>query len=370
MSAAVCPTCGATGREHCSTPSGRDHRARILAERNLHPVGSGEVARIVVDEPGAVDECGGADLVEQLVDVEADACRWDVRTPGLVDGMPAEVYHADPVPSWSLSSTGARDIWPQPGAPAKYLHLRDNPRPPKAAWTLGTALHTRILGTGAGYVVPVDEHGDPYVRWDTNRCKAQIDDIRAAGYVPLKADDALKVEHMADRILEHPDARALLEAAGRPEVSAFAQRVVPGFDDPVWLRCRYDWLPETDGGLLIFPDYKSAADASDDAVRKAMGSNGYHRQVDFYERVARLLGLAEQVVGVLIVQEKDPPYLVNVVQPHPDAIARARLLNDYAIELFARCRASGVWPGYSDAVHLLDVLPYQQNRETEALNGV
>lgn len=32
MSAVVCPTCGATGNQHCSTVRGNDHRKRMLLE--------------------------------------------------------------------------------------------------------------------------------------------------------------------------------------------------------------------------------------------------------------------------------------------------------------------------------------------------
>jgi len=303
------------------------------------------------------------EVVEQAVDDEHDATRWDVSEPGLVDGMPEDVYHADPVPEWSLSSTGARLIT-QHGGQAKYRHLRDHPAPSRPVWELGRALHGRVLGTGTGYVVPVDEHGEPYAEWRTARAKAQCADIRAAGYVPLKAHDALRVELMADRLLEHPDARELLEnTIGRPEVSGFVRDPEHG----VWLRARWDYLPDTDGGLLVIPDLKSAHDASDPGMSKAMGDNGLHRQCDWYERVAKLLGLAEDVVVVLIAQDKEPPYLVNVVRPARHDLVRGGLLNDLAVERFAQCKASGVWPGYGDALHTVEVAGYVATREDREL---
>ena len=305
------------------------------------------------------------EVVEQAVDDEDDACRWDVLEPGVVDGMPEDVYHADPVPEWSLSSTGARLIT-QHGGPAKWRHARDNPAPDRPVWMLGRALHARVLGVGSGYVVPVDEHGDPWAEWRTAHAKAQVEDIRAAGYVPLKAHDALKVEAMAERLLEHPDARELLEGTiGRPEVSGFARDPEHG----VWLRARWDYLPDTDGGLLVIPDLKSAHDASDPGMAKAMGDNGLHRQAEWYERVAKLLQLAEDVVVVLIAQDKEPPYLVNVVRPARHDLVRASLLNDLAVERFAAGKASGVWPGYGDALHTVEVAGYVATREDRELNG-
>jgi hypothetical protein len=302
---------------------------------------------------------------EAALAAEVDATRWDVLAPCLLDDMPADVYHADPVPGWSLSSTGARDLWPQPGSPARYRWKRDNPDPPRPVWDVGTALHAKVLGTGDGYVIPVDEHGDPYARWDTNRCKDQLVDIRAAGLVPLKPDSALQVELMAEQLLAHPDARALLvETAGRPEVSGFAREPRDG----AWLRARYDYLPETDGGLLIIGDVKSAKDASDVGLQRAMADNGYHRQGEWYVRVARLLELAERIGFVLIGQEKDPPYLVNVVEPDVDAMRSAATLNDISVGVFAGCLESGVWPGYSDRVHSIALPGWLAAREQEAIN--
>jgi hypothetical protein len=357
---AECPRCGASGTMHCATPSGRDHRARTLAERGITPIGSTPaVARVVAEEtlPDPV--------VEAAVAAEDEATRWDVKAPCLLDDMPAEVYHADPVPAWSLSSTGARVLWPQPGSPAKYLWQRDHPEPTRTVWDVGTALHAKVLGTHGGYFVPVDEHGVPYVRWDTNRCKALIAEIRATGSVPLKPDQAAMVDAMAEQILAHPDARALLaETAGAAEVSGFARDEGEG----VWLRARYDWLPETDGGLLIIGDIKSAKDASDVGLQKAIGEHGYHRQGDWYVRVARLLQLAERIGFVIIGQEKDPPYLVNVVEPDVDAMRSAATLNDITVGVFAGCLESGVWPGYSDRVHSIALPGYVAAREQEAVN--
>lgn len=290
---------------------------------------------------------------------------WAVTAPGLVDGMPADTYHADPCPTWSLSSTGARDLTP-PGVPARYFHDRTHPRPPKKAFDVGHAAHTKVLGVGAEYVVPVDEDGEPWAEWRTNHAKDQVAEIRAAGYIPLTADEAAQVEEMAEQLLAHPIARALLEeTAGRPEVSAFAVDPVAG----CWLRARFDWLPATDGGRLIFGDYKTTVDASDQAMAKAIADWQLHQQGDFYRHVALTLRLAEQVGFVLIAQEKSPPYLVNVVTPDADAMRNAALLNRRAIDLFADCLASGRWPGYGEEIRALPLPAYQAIREQELINS-
>ena len=102
MIGAACPKCGASGREHCSTTSGRDHRARVLAERDLHPIGTGDVARIVVDEPGAVDERGGADTrLQPLLEAVARGLRHlerrrQLELPGTLELHPDVLQRTEP----------------------------------------------------------------------------------------------------------------------------------------------------------------------------------------------------------------------------------------------------------------------------------
>jgi hypothetical protein len=48
-------------------------------------------------------------------------------------------------------------------------------------------------------------------------------------------------------------------------------------------RVRFDWLPSIQSGRLIIPDYKTATDASDDAMQKDIAKYGYNQQADWYE---------------------------------------------------------------------------------------
>ena len=53
--------------------------------------------------------------------------------PSIVDALPDELYHADPIPGGSLSSTGARLLVK---SPAKFDWQRSHPQPPKKAFDL------------------------------------------------------------------------------------------------------------------------------------------------------------------------------------------------------------------------------------------
>ncbi|MBQ1118480.1 hypothetical protein KBY56_37870, partial [Streptomyces sp. C3-3] len=67
-----------------------------------------------------------------------------VATTAVIDGMPAEAYHAD---RGSISSTGLRKIL-APGCPAQLRYDLDHPQPHKKEFDLGHAAHLLVLGEG------------------------------------------------------------------------------------------------------------------------------------------------------------------------------------------------------------------------------
>lgn len=278
-----------------------------------------------------------------------------VTEPGVYQ-MSAEDYHRDVVPGGSLSSSGARKLLP-PSCPAKFKWDRDNVTPPKTEFEIGTAAHRLILGDGPNLV------RTKATRWDSKAAKQEVADIREAGGVPLKPDDYQRVHTMADALRRHPVASALFNPEhGRPEQSLFCQDPATG----VWLRTRLDWLPNPHQGRLIIPEYKTCRDASDDAFAKSIATYGYHQQADFYTTCTRLLHLAGPDSEFLFVaQEKEPPYLVNIVGLEANAWRIGRAKNRAAIERYAECAATDTWPGYGDDPNYLPLPPWAEIRDTD-----
>ena len=60
------------------------------------------------------------------------------------------------------------------------------------------------------------------------------------------------------------------------------------------------------------------------------------------------LGLDDDPAFVFIFQEKNPPYLVNVVQLDDEAMEAGRQRMRIACEMFHGCTETGIWPGYCD----------------------
>lgn len=264
---------------------------------------------------------------------------------GLYPDLPADDYHADPVPGGSLSSTGARKLL-APSCPAKFRYEQDHGQKPKKVFDLGSAAHKVVLGDGPELVV-VDA-----ARWDTNTIKAEVAAIREAGAIPLKRPEYEQVHAMADVLRRHPEAAPLLAPdSGMPEQSIFW--VDPGTG--INCRARIDWL-RYDGEA---DDYKSARTAEPEQLSKDFWTYGYPQQEDWYRTGLRILGLADDDTPFRwVVQEKDPPYVVTVAQLDPEARRIGRLLNETARHLYARCMETGHWPGYSETTELISLPPY------------
>ncbi len=278
----------------------------------------------------------------------------EAPTLGLHTDLSNEAYHADKT---SLSSSGARKLLP-PSCPAKFRHEQDNPPAPSKTFDYGNAAHKTVLGNGPDLIL-VD-----HPEWTTKEAKAEVAAARAQGGIPLKRHELDMVEAMAAAIRRHPLAAALLDPAfGAPEQSGF------WIDGPTGIRrrVRFDWLPSVHSGRLIIPDYKTAADASDRAMEKEIEKYGYNCQAAWYEEAAYALDLGGQDSEMLlIVQEKKPPYLVNVIGFEFFSREIGRAKNRAAIETFADCMSTGHWPGYADAEPNYLALPgYAENRDKE-----
>lgn len=255
---------------------------------------------------------------------------------GIIHDLPEAEYHAHT----ALSSTGARRIL---DSPARFRYMADHPQPFKKEFDIGSAAHGKVLGVGEP-VVLIDEgllasNGAA----STAAAKQFIADARANGEIPLKRAEFDTVNAMAEAVLAHPEARALLEQPGAAEVSLFA-------DDPetgVAMRCRFDYLPDFTAPNPVCVDLKTTAkNASPEGFARTTADHRYDIQQEFY------LPIYMHVTGdftarmKFIVVEKEPPHLVGVYELAPEFAEMGRKKVRDALDTYARCVETGVWPGY------------------------
>lgn len=271
-----------------------------------------------------------------------------ITEPGFVYGMPDTTYHADPVPTGSLSSTLARLLTEHVPAKARERRKWKATR----SMNLGKAAHLEALGAGPKLIVWQHDGRTKDGKAERADWKEAIETEEAVAVTQAERDQVLG---MADALRSNATIRHILETS-TPEVSAFWR------EDGTWLRARYDLLSDNNGAY----DYKTTQDASRLGFQKALGNYSYHQQADLYERGLAALGhpAADKPLR-FICQETEAPYLVQIHQPDDDAMDTARELNDRAIRIFAECNTSGVWPGYAQLVNEPSPLPafYFYNHE-------
>ncbi len=290
-------------------------------------------------------------------------CDVSGAAPGLTRGevsihldMPEDVYHSDPVPGGSLSSSGARRLL---DCPALFQHERLNGRPPRDTFDFGHAAHRIVLGAGNDLaVIDADD-------WRTKAAKDARDAARAEGLVPILAADHARAQAMAAAVCEHPIASLLIDhERGRPEVSLF-------WPDPrtdVMCRARIDWLPDPiDGRRLIATDYKTTNSAAPDALGKSAASYGYHQQAAWYLDGLRECDITTDAAFVFVAQEKTAPYLVTVYELDAHALRIGADLNARALALYAACASTDTWPGYSDDVVTVSLPGWAVRQHEETL---
>jgi hypothetical protein len=277
-----------------------------------------------------------------------------IDTPGVYD-MTDEDYHRDLVPGGSLSSSGARRLLP-PSCPALFHHWRHRTGPRTKAMDFGTAAHWRMLGVGSPIVV-VDADD-----WKTKAAQQQKAFAHAAGRVPMLLRDYARTREMESVLRANPDARALFHPGrGAVEQSMFWV----DYEFEVWRRARLDLvIPGDDTDPMIICDYKTTVGVDVTAMEKTMATYGYAQQGAWYIDAAEALGLVGPagVVFLLVFQMSDPPYLVRVAQPEPEAIQWGRVLNRKAIDTYRECTRTGVWPGYPAGVVSLALPRWTEKR--------
>lgn len=248
----------------------------------------------------------------------------------IIHDMREELYHSRP----ELSSTQARLLLE---SPAKYRYTMDHPRPGKRSFDVGSAAHTKILGTGSDVVEYPAEHLTPSGAVSTKAATlAWAEEKRSEGLIPVSPADVRAVNGMAEAVLAYPAAREVLENIAGREVTVIADV------DGVPCRARFDLYDGTNAA-----DLKSTRDASPKAFNKSVGSFGYHLQERWYEDVHHAeTGHRLESFRFLVV-EVTAPYLVGVYDLDWmwDDIAQKR--TKQARDTYRACVESGEWPGYS-----------------------
>lgn len=278
----------------------------------------------------------------------------EIVEPGVYD-IPADVYHADPVPGGSLTSSGARRLVEVP--PARWRWELEHPAEPSPSMILGTAVHSLVLGAGPT-VVPVEAS-----TWHGKGARAAREEAHAAGHLPLLRAEYDQAQAMAVAVLQHPIAGRLFDPArGRAEQTLVWRDAEFG----VWRRAMVDHLPHPDAAVRpILADLKTTQRADLRALGKTIAQYGYHQQAAWYLDGYQALHAGSDPAFLFVFVEKDPPHLVRVVELDQPALLAGAELNRRALATYAECVATGHWPGHPPEIDLVSLPAWASHRLEE-----
>lgn len=262
-----------------------------------------------------------------------------MSAPGFYSDMAADVYHADPAPEPSLSSSIAKTLISRSPAHAyaKHPKLGGTYEPDTSRkMDVGSCAHALLLGRGAKIHV-IDAKS-----YQTNAAKAERDDARERGEIPVLLADYELASDMVSA------ARGALDAAG--EIAAFAdaqaELVAIAEDRGMWMRAMVDRFDEKN---LVIWDYKTTtASAAPEAVGRLIESMGYDVSAAHYQHVFGVIRpeWRGRMTFRWLIQEAEPPYEATICTLDGTGREIGARKAAFARGLWRDCMTSGVWPGY------------------------
>lgn len=271
----------------------------------------------------------------------------EITAPCYIKNMPSEVYHAHD----SISNSGLKLVSQSP-AHFKYPPKREAGR----NMVIGSALHMACL--------------EPHLFYDTYMLLRGVDDRRAKEYKDAKAEygeefvlvgsECERVEGIAKSLSSDSKIALLLDADGHTELSGFST------DPDTGVTCRHRFDKLLNNGIAI--DLKTSIDARPDAFSRAIYNYNYHVQAAFYA------DQYEWVTGniiadfIFIVVESESPYACKMYRLDSDSLQVGRDAYRRALDKYAECRTSGIWPAYgNDGVEEISIPNWAINKYDDQL---
>jgi exodeoxyribonuclease VIII len=311
------------------------------------------------DSPDAVD--GRDALVAMVTELNKDRLP-KLSTSGSKDELVARLVALNDELNLK-SKFDADDLAALKGAELKSMVEAINKDRPGLLPTTGTIDQLAQLLRDAGRQVTLWR--DVKAEWLANNGHRNV----------LEPEEWDQLHNMRDAVMAHPAARALLSVEGRAEQSVYWRDPKTG----ELCRCRPDfWRAD---GVVV--DLKTTEDASPEGFAKSVANWRYHVQHPYYldgvntalqhgakpawlkadaakafvflavEKTACVVGGVAKGVAVYVLDE--------------ESVALGRALYRNALDQYAACNSSGVWPGYGEKIQPLKVPGYEFTKHAHLL---
>lgn len=254
------------------------------------------------------------------------------------EGVPNEEYHS----SEGFSRSTAWNVLKT--CPEKVNHDKRFPTRPTSALIVGNGFHMATLEPHLFEkeyeVKPSQIDGKSPL---TKHYKEKFSEMQESdeSITWLSRSEFEMVSDMADSTNSHPwfssmmeSGNFIIEGSGYFEFEGVQCKVRPDLYDP-------------ESGLII--DLKSTQDASESGFRSSVRKWGYDFQVAWYMEGLRQMG--HKVTDfVFVAVEKSSPHLVACYRIAPNFIEQQKRQMIKACQIWANCKATKTFPGYSTEV--------------------
>lgn len=254
------------------------------------------------------------------------------------------------------------DLWKMHDSAEKYKYFLDNPQEESSpALTFGSAAHKMVLEPDTFF----DEYAiAPICDKRTKEGKALYETFiaQSEGKTVISAEDLKTIQEMSEALHKCSLAHSLLTEDGETEVPLF-------WTDPETgekCKAKLDRLIKCLDGRLAVVDYKTALSADTDKFVRKMFDLGYPLQAAYYtEAIMNNYDIDYRPLFLFVVQEKKPPYSVNVVEVTPDVMQYGVNMFHDLLGKLHECKMVDIWNGYVDDVPNETYIPGFINFEGE-----
>lgn len=263
----------------------------------------------------------------------------------------AAEYHADPLPTPSLSSSIANMLISASPKHAWLAHPKLGGASSRHSRSLdsGSLIHELLLGCGKGLVIVEAED------FKTKVAREARDAAHLIGKVPVLRGDIDGAETVVEALRDQLDDLGV-KFDGASEV-AVAWEEKTQFGAEVLCRGMMDHLI-VDRGTIY--DVKTIRSANPKVCQRHMIDYGYDVQWAAYTSALGKLvpNLAGRTDFVFLFCEIEPPYCITPVRPSGSMRQLGQSKWDRAVESWNFCMTSGKWRGYADRIIEIEAPPW------------
>lgn len=278
--------------------------------------------------------------------------------PGVYYDISNEQYHRE---CRGVSKSALDQIAKSPAHYfAKYLDPNaPPPKEPTAAMITGTLAHCAILEPtefDKRYVVVPDDAPRKPTDAQRNAKKPSDDTVSAIAWwdsfaASSEGKEIITAEQRSIAFAQAESVRRLPDVAealsnGRPEVSAFWIDEATGR----LCKCRPDWIYDCGDAGVVLIDVKTTVDASTREFARSIANFRYDVQDAWYRDGFAKASGRDVLAFVFVAVEKEYPYLASAMMLDERGVESGRIKYRRDLDLFAECKRSGIWPGYSTAI--------------------